>query len=441
MQMRVKSPLVNADSPAGQLFTVLLAIGFAIVLCVFPACKARVADEVYVRRLPSGLAEHVSDPGYFLGEPRFDLDLIFSEGRGYGIEVAMDGTVLVNTRTSGLKRSKNGGRTWQAFDGPAGGVWVVDEESGDIMILDLGTEGSGAYANPVDFSDPSKGYRFRLMRSRDHGETWESETAIIYSDELGYLPGTGGAENGVTLKFGRYAGRLLVPARVFVNYENSTNLSPHFVDNYNSSVYSDDGGATWHASSPFPVSGTGEGALAEISDGRVYYNSRSHVAEDAKRREAWSYDGGATWQDLQVSVLPDRSGSRNFWYGCKGGLIRLPIEGHDILIYSNIDVPKTGMRERQNVTVWASFDGAETWPVKRSVYSGFSGYSSLSAGRPGTPSEGWIYMAFEGGPRSETLDEDTQQGIRDHNIARFNLSWILEGELTGDGELPQWTVN
>ena len=26
-------------------------------------------------------------------------------------------------------------------------------------------------------------------------------------------------------------------------------------------------------------------------------------------------------------------------------------------------------------------------------------YSSLSAGRPGTPSQGWIYLLFEGGPK------------------------------------------
>ncbi len=38
----------------------------------------------------------------------------------------------------------------------------------------------------------------------------------------------------------------------------------------------------------------------------------------------------------------------------------------------------------------------------------------LAAGRPGTPSEGWIYLGFSGVP--------------DKNLARFNLSWILEGE-------------
>ena len=106
--------------------------------------------------------------------------------------------------------------------------------------------------------------------------------------------------------------------------------------------------------------------------------------------------------------------------------VRLPIAGRDILIYSNCDSPD---RERKNVTVWASFDGAKTWPIKRLVYDGPSAYSSLTAGRPGTPSEGWIYILTEGGK-----EHRYESGY----LARFNLSWLLEGGDTGDSELPTW---
>ena len=74
---------------------------------------------------------------------------------------------------------------------------------------------------------------------------------------------------------------------------------------------------------------------------------------------------------------------------------------------------------------WASFDGGKTWPVKRLVFAGPSAYSSLDAGRPGTPSEGWIYLHFEGGPGGGS------------QVARFNLAWLLDGESTEDGEIPQ----
>jgi len=50
-------------------------------------------------------------------------------------------------------------------------------------------------------------------------------------------------------------------------------------------------------------------------------------------------------------------------------------------------------------------------------------YSSLSAGRPGTASAGWIYMHFEG-------------RLPQTRVARFNLSWLMAGEPTGDGEVP-----
>ena len=109
-----------------------------------------------------------------------------------------------------------------------------------------------------------------------------------------------------------------------------------------------------------------------------------------------------------------------------GGLVRLPVKNRDILIYSNAD---TAGGERERMTVWASFDGGKTWPIKRLVDAGPGAYSSLDAGRPGTPSEGQIYLLFEGGEKGR------YSAIQ---VAKFNLSWLLEGEKTGDGELPEW---
>ena len=65
------------------------------------------------------------------------------------------------------------------------------------------------------------------------------------------------------------------------------------------------------------------------------------------------------------------------------------------------------------MTVWASFDRAETWPVKRLVNEGASAYSSLAAGPDGT-----IYLLFERGAK-KLYDRIA--------IARFNLAWVTEG--------------
>lgn len=66
--------------------------------------------------------------------------------------------------------------------------------------------------------------------------------------------------------------------------------------------------------------------------------------------------------------------------------------------------------ERKRGTVWASFDGGNTWPEKRLVDEGNFAYSSLTAGRTGTPSEGMIYLLYE-----------SNGGAK---IARFNLDWV-----------------
>jgi sialidase-1 len=282
-----------------------------------------------------------------------------------------------------------------------------------------------------------------VYRSVDHGKTWQAQETVIHEDENGNVPSMHMAEHGITLRHGEHKGRLLRPARWFAGGDGSE----HWPQHYNTAIYSDDGGKTWHTSDPFPALGTGEGAVAELSDGRIYYNSRRHVdpkgVDPYMRWTAWSYDGGETWKDLSISkVLPDgqRRGNRD---GCMGGLVRLPVRGRDILLYSNCDdlvgrLPpskrpendtRDGGRGRIDVTVWASFDGGKTWPIKRRVFGGPSAYSSLFAGWPGTPSDGWIYILLEGGSKHR------YDGAY---MARFNLSWLLKGEKTGDGTLPDW---
>ena len=121
-----------------------------------------------------------------------------------------------------------------------------------------------------------------------------------------------------------------------------------------------------------------------------------------------------------VDALPD--GDQGRTYGCMGGLTRVPLKDRDILIFSNLD---TEASHRERVTVWASFDGGGTWPIKRLVDPGRSGYSSLAVGGTGTASEGWIYLFYEHDP------------FKGAHIARFNLAWLLGGEPTGDGSVPQ----
>ena len=72
-----------------------------------------------------------------------------------------------------------------------------------------------------------------------------------------------------------------------------------------------------------------------------------------RRRSARSEDSGETWTDHDiVEVLPD--GHQHRSYGCMGGLVRLPVDGEDWLVFSNIDTPNP---TRERITVWVSPDG------------------------------------------------------------------------------------
>jgi sialidase-1 len=346
----------------------------------------------------------------FLGEPQFKMQQIFTQDRFPNVVVAMDGSVLAFWNGVVLRRSEDGGRTWGeeilVGKGFMGGGVTVDETSGDILAF-------------VEAGHPPS--PLSVYRSRDHGRTWEPQETPIRPNQAGHVPSMHMNEHGITLRHGPHQGRLLRPSRWYT----TSNAREHWPQHYTDAIFSDDGGKTWQASEPFPVMGTGEACIVELSDGRLYYNSRRHWAptrEEALHRwTAWSEDGGVTWKDpAQSSILPD--GNQDSTYGLMGGMVRLPVQGRDIIVFSNIDSPKG----RRNGVVWASFDGGRTWPIRRVVYPGDFAYSSLNAGRPATASEGWVYLFFEGGPR------------RGGNITRFNLSWILGGQMTGDGELPGW---
>lgn len=346
----------------------------------------------------------------FLGEPKLEIQSIFEGERFPNIVVTKKGTVLATWGNKHIRtrRSEDGGKTWGpeitiANPGFQGGGTTVDETTGDILAF-------------VEDKHPPA--PLTVYRSTDDGKSWNPEKPVIKPGSNGHMPSMHMNEHGITLRHGEHKGRLIRPSR----YYGKKNAREEWPDHYTNAIFSDDGGKTWQTSEPFPENGTGEATVTELSDGRIYYNSRVHWQDrpnNTRRREAWSHDGGKTWTDFRiVEVLPD--GHQHRSYGCMGGLVRLPVKGKDILVFSNIDTKEA---KRERATVWASFDGGKTWPVKRLVFEGSSAYSSLNAGRPGTPSEGWIYLNFESEGQSK--------------VARFNLSWLLGGEETGNGETPK----
>lgn len=339
-------------------------------------------------------------------EPLFEMQDLFSGTRIPNVVVTTDGTVLAFAGSGRLlRRSEDGGKTWgsQQQVGPqASGSAIVDASTGDVLVV-----------------DPR---RSQLWRSGDQGKTWVHESVVVKPNAVGHgdpqgIPAqTTCSESGVMLRYGPKKGRLLMPARV--QPPKGDNAQEWWPYNYNTAIYSDDHGKTWQTSGPVQ-SGTGEGTLAELSDGAIYYNSRSHMSIDHRRRIAWSHNGGEMWVDWRVCDDLKEVGEPFYFkygtkpsYGCNAGLVRMPLEstgGKDVLLFSTPDNPG---KTRVQMTLFASFDRGATWTTKRLVHEGLSAYSSLAAAPDGT-----IFLLFERG------DKKLYEKI---SLVRTNLTWLTE---------------
>ena len=367
-----------------------LAVSMAAALCLWPGwCVA-------------------GEPAKAPPPPVFEVQDLFESIRIPNITVTTDGTVLAFANSGRLlRRSQDAGAAWspvREVGHDAGGSAIVDENTGDVMVV----RAKGGY----------------LWRSRDQGKTWKREEIKISPNPMGHgaLDGvpaqTSCSESGITLRYGKQKGRLLMPARV--QPPEGNNGQEWWPYNYNTAIFSDDGGKTWQTSGPVQ-SGTGEGTLAELSTGSIYYNSRSHMSVDHRRQISASHDGGQMFVDWRVDEDLREVGEPFYFkygtkpsYGCNAGLVRMPLEvtgGKDVLLFSTPDDPG-GNRIR--MTVWASFDRGESWPVKRLINESHSAYSSLAVAADGS-----VYLLFERG-KKKLYDSVA--------VAKFNLAWLMNGQ-------------
>ena len=367
--------------------------------------KMKETDDVLARLL---VAKGQTAP-FFHSHTLFKTEPGNRNARGVHMVIAPNGEALAfNRAAKALRRSRDSGKTWQSKETlpDTYGNVVLDEQTGQILLLNATKT------------------NLHLYRSADNARTWERESIVIRPNVMGH--GIGDVpidprcmKTGITLNNGKHRGRLLIAARV--QPPSGDNAQEHWMYNYNTALYSDDRGKTWQVSDGI-MSGTGEAALAELSDGRIYYNSRSHMSVDHRRRIAWSHDGGQRFVDWQVSEDLLEIGEPSYFkygtkpsYGCRAGLVRVPngvVEAEDVLLYSAPDWPGGW---RYQLTVWMSMNGTRTWPIKRLVDPGRSAYSSLAADKDGT-----IYVLYEAGEKS-LYDEA--------KVASFNLSWLMGGNL------------
>jgi sialidase-1 len=331
-----------------------------------------------------------------------------------------------------LKRSTDGGLSWSPplQMNPIG---LIVPRNPAALAQNIGLDTDHTFNNPVAIVDQQPGkvhfifcaeYSHCFYRqSTDDGLSWSEPLEITAAfaelqPRYAWRVIATGPGHGIQLQRGPHAGRLLVPVWI----SDGTGGHAHRPSAV-ATIYSDDGGASWHAGEIVVNHGAhvvnpSESAAVELEDGQVMLNIRNEGAFH-RRLVALSPDGISRWSQPEADPAL-------FEPVCAASIQRLsfsPPDDRSRLLFSNPDSHLDGERgpgmvslPRKNLTVRLSEDEGQTWPVSKVIDRGLAGYSDLSTG-PGD----LITCAYEGGG----MDGDYYASSH-LSIAQFNLPWLLD---------------
>ncbi|MBP2412991.1 sialidase-1 [Arthrobacter stackebrandtii] len=338
------------------------------------------------------------------------------------------------------RRSTDNGKTWGAptyvakgqpaaegklrygFSDPS---YVVDDVTGDVFNFfvyskDVSFQGSGYGNNDADRNITSAA----VAVSRDKGLTWSMDPANMpvlppvdyaagsafagydgplvtdVAKPVGDSANVGGVQGvfaasgqGIQLKYGEYAGRLIQQFTGKVRQANGN------VEYQAYSVYSDDHGKTWQRGE-FTGTGMDENKTVELSNGDVMLNSRASSGGNGGRKVAISKDGGHSYGPVTVDTrLTDPVNNAS--------IARMhpdAAEGSDeakMLLFSNANATS-----RSNGTIRYSCNDGATWSAGKQFKSGSMSYSTVTALGDGT-----FGLFYEGDSNTMTF-------------AKFNAEWL-----------------
>lgn len=230
-----------------------------------------------------------------------------------------------------------------------------------------------------------------ITYSDDEGDTWATPKYMPHLQEPEWSWIGLGPPAGLQLA----SGRLLIPGYHAIFWpDNSTSFGSGFTKGH--TLISDDDGETWEIGcrrfgEPHFAN---EDQAVQLADGTVIVNSR--ILGD-RRLLSYSSDEGMTFDNaIEASSLHET------FQGCEGSFINVPREtdGSDRLFYSGVQGRLPARIYRENLTIWESLDGGESWDLNTIVTLGSSGYSSLVAAPNGN---GTLGILFE---RSTCSKED-----------------------------------
>ena len=334
---------------------------------------ARGGEDYYTFRIPSMI---VIPEGATLNNSDLvaeDIILTFAEGRQ---NTVLDSGAIDTV----IRRSIDAGEHWEdmlvinrwpipaeeiKFGNPTA---VFDHITGQVFLT---------YTNMSQLN----GLQTLFYRvSNDGGDTWTSPIKLNSTDRSVCGPG-----HGIQLTKGIYEGRLIVPA-----YDRSGSYV----------LFSDDHGETWITGEN--VGYGNEHEVLELENGSLYMSLRtkvgvSSVHEPFDRLYALSSDGGQSWTTEKMhSYLPEPI--------VMGSVARL----NSGTVLTSLPGSYTS---RVKMTIYVSYDEAQTWTEEKILYFGPSGYSELAV-----LSDGTICCLFERG-RTEYSDLLT--------FTQVDLAWLI----------------
>ncbi len=288
--------------------------------------------------------------------------LAFAEGRKKGAGDAGKIDLFV-------RRSTDNGKTWGAQqlvwadgDNTCGNPCaVVDRSNGTVWLFSTWNRGDDHEKQIIAGTSKDTRHVFTLC-STDEGKTWSAPRELTAdvkpTNWTWYATGPG---NGIQMENGPHRGRLVIPCDHIEAV--TTNYFSHV-------IYSDDHGKSWKLGGSTPKALVNECEVVELTGGRLMLNMRSYDATKKCRQVAVSEDGGLTWRDqrLDETLVESRCQAAIERYSWPGGANK------SVILFSN----PAHATKRVNMTLRASFDEGQTWPVSRVLHAGPSAYSDLA---------------------------------------------------------------
>ncbi|VTS04048.1 sialidase family protein [Tuwongella immobilis] len=318
--------------------------------------------------------------------------LAFAEGRKSGLGDAGNIDLV-------LKRSQDGKNfapltvVWDDGDNTCGNPCpIIDPKTGMIHLLL--THNRGSDSEKAIVNGTSKGTRtVWILTSADEGATWskprEITSQVKSPDWTWYATGPGA---GIVLASGRW----VVPCDHIVAGKKT--MHSHV-------IVSDDAGVTWKRSTPVGPK-CNECEVVALSDQSLLLNMRNYERSHPCRAVSRSTDGGLTWGPIRFDETLTEPICQASIRRISGAANRQP----DWIVFSN-PASKT---KREQMTIRASVDEAETWKHSRVLYPGPAAYSCLVSLPDGT-----IGCLYEAGLKSpyERID-----------FAQFDRAWLIAGD-------------